>query len=1649
MIKIAKDLIINHPKVYFLTIILVIISSQSMSKGVSIAAAASNETVLWTEISLDSELYQIEALVSAGTSVQGVPLSQDLHMGNVHALHIYDSSAEPVTDFNLAWKIVLAAQNALEFEEYGKSDVGGFNTRPINFLGLYSGTRDSDNSQYFIRTVFDAEDTSNNNLLFSTGFGTRGLDKDSYRRKLYKNLILSMIFQQEISEEFQDLDTLEYEKELEQELLGEAQRIIDLANEGAVVSQELVDLVKVIVYSGNAVEKDLLNNAGVFDEWVLLAENQTFKRSLNKLKNVMGVFDTGTQVTRSVVRGLFIHSLATEEAGIRLEILEEFVQHESHRIDGQLILAIEDAREEFNNIQDSTYYAIRQALLEALPGILNLENLFVDWGIKFAQHFKLITSKTAHQLHKAFGPALVVVKISFDLEEDVDILRHASLAMTMDYYLNVYMQDLLLTTTVEEAMHRARLYNMRYFVGFYNYEYIRRALDNSWWDPLYWLNLAYLFSGQGSGFNEEIDGYAMHNLTYYRQSLAPHFLATEEAEWLNSLITTPSTPILSLPLISPSNSGDTNTEFEFSITYTHEDDVGPDSIILIVEDSEILLGSSSVSYSTGVTFTSLPMTFDVGTYFYSFKAIQGESEINTNQFTFTVNNPAPEHDIQISGSDTNKETFDPNEQAIVSAQVVNLSSSTANDIVIYTVINGPSGYSWSAAPININSLDSNQYWPSFGNLATVANWPGNNIEGEYTITIQATCPTCDQNWDDNTSVQSILVSDEDPLDYMFYQYATFEDVYYDFNPSSSPPGWSGGYFGPLSANINGNSIQAWVQPSSGGERFRAHITRNGVLCREFDDGTFDYQKTQYTCTNDTVVVAVLDYFEVHSVPEDWIATIILGGYNNQVTLTPPVQTVPMGERGHYDATIPCSNCDYRDESVYQATQGDDPPSVFFDREWDEWYDLDENPPDLSLDIEPRQEGEHNFIIDTGPEDDGGWGYFIAGKIIGYTPVDNPPIVGINSHADNQTINGTQNIVASATDDKGINKVEFYIGGALVSSDTVSPYNHTWDTTANNDGNYSISVTAYDTANQTASDLVNVIVDNNPPSITNVTHTPSSPTDTDVVLIDATISDVSGVGNAILSYSKDNGTNWTLLTMSNVNGDSWQATIPNHDQGQILYNIEATDALAKTSITSNLQYDIVDASPPVFFGWTETPSNLTEDSIGVFRITVSVVDVGGSSLVGQIPQFDYRIGTGSYDGYDDMFNVSDDTWYFDIPAQDWDALQGQSIYYQVNLTDLAGNEATSDERSEIIDILNDVPEITAFDPINLTPEVSAGSCLDFSITASDDDGDPLSYEWQVDSVVNGTSSNFTFCPEEADAGDHTIVGLARDDVSTAGQSWQVTVTVGSPVCHALTSTHVGSGSDPAVDISSSPNCAVGEYIAGELINLTATPDTGWHVVSWAGTDDDNLTTITNTLTMPASDHTVTVTYEEDSPICYALTLTHTGSGSDPVVDPTNSAGCNTSMYTANEAISLTALPDSGWHISSWSGTDDDASTAVTNTLTMPANNHSVAVNYEEDAPACYELTLTHSGEGSDPIASPTHSTNCPIGQYLASEAVNLTASPASGWHVASWFGTDDDNSSAISNTVTIPANNHTVTVTYLEDSSAFFFEDWESGIDGAI
>jgi hypothetical protein len=93
----------------------------------------------------------------------------------------------------------------------------------------------------------------------------------------------------------------------------------------------------------------------------------------------------------------------------------------------------------------------------------------------------------------------------------------------------------------------------------------------------------------------------------------------------------------------------------------------------------------------------------------------------------------------------------------------------------------------------------------------------------------------------------------------------------------------------------------------------------------------------------------------------------------------------------------------------------------------------------------------------------------------------PPTVSVTAPTNGATVSGTTSVTASASDNVGVSKVEFYIDSALKSTDTASPYSYSWDTTTYSNAAHGIYAKAYDAANNAGtSSTISVTVSNTAP-----------------------------------------------------------------------------------------------------------------------------------------------------------------------------------------------------------------------------------------------------------------------------------------------------------------------------------------------------------------------------------------------------------------------------------------------------------------------------------------------------------------------------------------------------------------------------------------
>ncbi len=165
-----------------------------------------------------------------------------------------------------------------------------------------------------------------------------------------------------------------------------------------------------------------------------------------------------------------------------------------------------------------------------------------------------------------------------------------------------------------------------------------------------------------------------------------------------------------------------------------------------------------------------------------------------------------------------------------------------------------------------------------------------------------------------------------------------------------------------------------------------------------------------------------------------------------------------------------------------------------------------------------------------------------------------------------------------------------------------------------------------------------------------------------------------------------------------------------------------------------------------------------------------------------------------------------------------------------------------------------------------------------------------------------------------------------------------------------------------------------YDHGISVNLTATPNTGFHFVGWGG----DTTGTTNPLAVVMTrNRTMSATFG------YQLNTAVVGTGSV-------TRNPNQQNYAPGTAVSLTAVPGAGYSFTGWSG---DTTTTVNPLNLQMTRNRSFTATFTINQ---YTLSVTNVGGGTN-AKVPNQAT------YAHGTSVQVTATPNPFNHFVSWTG----------------------------------------------
>lgn len=207
---------------------------------------------------------------------------------------------------------------------------------------------------------------------------------------------------------------------------------------------------------------------------------------------------------------------------------------------------------------------------------------------------------------------------------------------------------------------------------------------------------------------------------------------------------------------------------------------------------------------------------------------------------------------------------------------------------------------------------------------------------------------------------------------------------------------------------------------------------------------------------------------------------------------------------------------------------------------------------------------------------------------------------VTAPANNATVSGTVSVTASASDNLGVSKVEFYVNGILQATDTVTPYVYSWNTSVLASGTYNLMTKAYNAAgnvSQSSNVVVSIVNDTIAP-IVSITAPGNSSTVGGTVAITASASDSVGVSK-VEFYS-----NGTLLFAGNVAPYTYSWNTKTVANGSYTLTAKAYDNAGNIGQSSNISVTVFnDSTAPTVTLFT-IPATASSTTVAVTAFTAT-------------------------------------------------------------------------------------------------------------------------------------------------------------------------------------------------------------------------------------------------------------------------------------------------------------------------------------------------------------------------------------------------------------------------------------------------------------
>ncbi len=399
----------------------------------------------------------------------------------------------------------------------------------------------------------------------------------------------------------------------------------------------------------------------------------------------------------------------------------------------------------------------------------------------------------------------------------------------------------------------------------------------------------------------------------------------------------------------------------------------------------------------------------------------------------------------------------------------------------------------------------------------------------------------------------------------------------------------------------------------------------------------------------------------------------------------------------------------------------------------------------------------------------------------------PPSVTLTSPASGAVLSGVATLSATASDNVGVQRVEFYRGTTLLGTDTTAPYSYAWTTTSVVNGAYSLTARAFDTqGNQTTSTAVGITVTNEttPPTVS-LTSPATGAVLAGTVTVTATASDNVGVqrvdfyrGATLLGSDTTAPYSYAWNTTTVANG-AYSLTARAFDAA----GNQATSAAAAITVNNDTispTVSLTSPAPGAVLAGVATLTATATDNVGVTRVEF----YRGTTLLGSDTTAPYSYAWNT-------LTVANGAYSLQARAYDAAGRMGTSTSVSVTVN--------NDTTAPSVSLTSPTSGATVTGLVTLTATATdnvAVARVDFyrdAVLLGTDTTAPYSYAWTTTTVANGG---------------YALSARAFDAAGNQGTSASVPVTVNNPVINVLVT---ASGTQ----VFTMPGNTPGNYVGGAL------------------------------------------------------------------------------------------------------------------------------------------------------------------------------------------------------------------------------------------